>query len=155
MFGIDSKARASSVLGSNWTFRRAGRAIKVQRRGGRPEAADRSIQGHRHSNMAEVRSSSPDSPATAPVAAAASPVTAAVIVATAVIAASVIASATSMVAAPTTASAMTTATAVTTATAAVGGVSLSYSEGANHEGKGDSRRQSGYPGTQFLFRLES
>jgi hypothetical protein len=44
--------------------------------------------------------------------------------------------------------------AVTTATAAVGGVSLSYPEGANYEGKGDSRRQSGYPGTQFRFRLE-
>jgi hypothetical protein len=95
--------------------------------------------------------------ATAPLAAAASPVAAAVIVATAVIAASVIASTTSMVAASTTASAMTTATTapVTTTTAAVGGVSLSYSEGANHEGKRDSRRQSGYPGTRFLFRLES
>jgi len=61
-----------------------------------------------------------------------------------------------MVAAPTTASAMTTATtaAVTTATTAVSGVGLSYSEGANHEGKRYSRRQSSYPGTQFLFRLE-
>jgi hypothetical protein len=95
--------------------------------------------------------------ATAPIAAAASPVAAAVIVATAVIATSVIASTTSMVAAPTTSSAMTTATtaAMTTATtAAVGGVSRSYPEGANHEGKRDSRRQSGYPGTQCLFRLE-
>jgi hypothetical protein len=91
-------------------------------------------------------------PATAPIPAATSPVAAAVIVATAVIAASVIATTTSMVAA----SAMTTATtaAVTTATAAVGCVSLSCPKGANHEGKRDSRRESGYPGRQFLFRLE-
>jgi hypothetical protein len=95
-------------------------------------------------------------PATAPIPAATSPVAAAVIVATAVIAASVIATTTSMVAAPTAASAMTTATtaAVTTATAAVGCVSLSCPKGANHEGKRDSRRESGYPGRQFLFRLE-
>ena len=93
-------------------------------------------------------------PSHRPIAAAASPIAAAVIVATAVIAAAVIVAATtSMVAAPTTASAVTTA-AVTTATAAVGGVSRSYPEAANHEDKRDSRRQSGYPGTQFAFRFE-